>query len=143
MALVPNRLRQLFGPTHDQLVSAVNSVLDLPGWEVQREPVIEGVRPDIVAREPNGTTFVIEVKQGDLEANLGAVAQVEAFRNAVAEQSGGDTRGMLVVAGDAPEELDVVARSAGVQLVRTESGDVGSVRDSLMPFVQLGESASV
>jgi|SRR5665811_1216422 len=93
MGLRSTFLRHLVGPTHDDVLTAVNEVLDQQGWEVQREPIIGGVRPDIVAHGPNGTSYVIEVKQGELEANLGAVAQVEAFRNAVAKKSGGGCKG--------------------------------------------------
>lgn len=131
MALRPAFLRHLVGPTHDDLVTAVNDLFDQQGWRVQREPIVGSVRPDIVACAPSGTSYVIEVKQGGLDVNLGAVAQVEAFRNAVAEESGGDAKGMLVVAGEIPDDLGAVAERADIGVVQAGSADVGSLRRSL------------
>jgi RecB family endonuclease NucS len=131
---------RLSKPSHDAIVSAVNKALELPGWTVEVEPIVGNVRPDLVARGPDGTTHVIEVKQGGLEANLGAVAQVEAFRNAVAEHRGGMAKGMLVVAGEPPEDLDAAAERADVELVYTESAEIGAVRESLK-LAGLDESA--
>jgi|HubBroStandDraft_6_1064221.scaffolds.fasta_scaffold37564_3 RecB family endonuclease NucS len=132
-------LRSLFKPTHDQMVGVIADALLEERWDVQREPIVGTVRPDIVAHGPEGATYVIEVKQGNAGANLGAVAQVEAYRNALAREVGGEVKGVLVVAGDAPERLGAAAKGAGVELVRTESVDVGSVRDLLARSGILGE----
>jgi RecB family endonuclease NucS len=141
MAMTP-LLRNLFKPTHDQMVSAITDALLGQQWVVQREPIVGMLRPDIVAHGPEGATYVIEVKQGNAGANLGAVAQVEAYRDAIAREFGGEVKGVLVVAGDAPERLGVAAKGAGVELVRTESVDVRSVRDSLARSGVLSEPAA-
>jgi predicted RecB family endonuclease len=107
-------------------------VLREESWQVEREPVLENIRPDLVAHAPDGVTYIIEVKQGRLDANLGAVAQVEAFQNMASARYPG-AKGVLVVAGSAPEnrsELDTAAHGAGVDVVWTSSG-VGSIRESL------------
>jgi RecB family endonuclease NucS len=131
---------RLFKTSHDGMVKAVNEALDLEGWQVEVEPIVGNVRPDIVAREPNdGMSYVIEIKDGDLEANLGAVAQVETFRNAVAEHRGGAVKGMLVVTGEAQQDLSAIARSANVELVQAESSDTAEVLESLKR-AGLGES---
>lgn len=156
MAMSP-RLRHLLRPTHDQLLSAVQEVLVGEKWDVDREPIVGtarhgpgacgslpgAVRPDIVAREPDGATYVIEVKQGEWEANLGAVAQVETFRNVVAREFGGEPKGLLVIAGEAPKELRAVARSADVELVCAASAAIGSVRESLTRSGVVSESEIV
>lgn len=122
---------RLFKPSHDVMVSALNKVLDGEGWQVEVEPIVGNVRPDIVAREPSGISYVIEVKGADLEANLGAVAQVETFRNAVAEDRGEEVKGMLLVTGEPPEGLDAIARGANIGLVRAESSDTTDLLESL------------
>lgn len=124
-------LRHLLGPSRGDVTSAVEEVLREQNWEVQHEPIIGRVRPDILARDPNGATFVINVNQGGWAANLGAVAQVEAFRNAVAREIGREAKGVLVVAGDASQHLDDMAARASVEVVRAGSGTAGSVRKSL------------
>lgn len=141
MAMMP-LLRHILGPTRDDVMSAVEEVLRKRNWEVQHEPIVGTVRPDILARDPGGATFVINVNQGGWNANLGAVAQVETFRNAVASEVGTEAKGVLVVAGEASEHLDGLAASAGVEIVRAGSGDIGSVRESLTRAGVLGESAA-
>jgi RecB family endonuclease NucS len=126
MALIRHMLR----PSHDQIVSAVENTLLEQHWKVDREPIVGTVRPDLVARQPDGTVYVFEIKQGGLEANLGAVAQVETYRNAVAKQYGGQARGVLVVAGEASQGLDEIAGRADVEIVRT-SADALSIGESL------------
>jgi hypothetical protein len=124
--------RDLLNP-HARTVSSVEKVLREGSWQVEREPVLENIRPDLVAHAPDGTIYIFEVKQGQLDANLGAVAQVEAFQNAANGEYPG-AKGILVVAGTAPEnrgELDTAARGAGVDVVWTGSGGVGSIRESL------------
>jgi predicted RecB family endonuclease len=125
-------LRDLLNP-HERIVSSVEKVLREESWQVEREPVLENIRPDLVAHAPDGATYVIEVKQGRLDANLGAVAQVEAFQNMANDRYPG-AKGVLVVAGTAPEnrgELDTAAHGAGVDVVWTSSSGVGSIRESL------------
>ncbi len=124
--------RDLLNP-HARTVSSVEKVLREESWQVERQPVLENIRPDLVAHAPDGATYIFEVKQGRLDANLGAVAQVEAFQNVANDKYPG-AKGILVVAGTAPEnrgELDTAAHGAGVDVVWTSSGGVGSIRESL------------
>ncbi len=130
MALIQTLRAQLGFATHAQVVDAAANVLRSSSWQVQQEPVIGTMRPDIVARDPDGKTFVFEVKAGKQDAFLGAVAQVEGYRDRLAE-GGNDAQGVLVLAGDAPSELDAVARSAGVALVRAASGSPTDIEESL------------
>jgi hypothetical protein len=141
MAMRP-LLRNPFKLTHDEVVSAIADTLRGWQWDVRREPIVGALRPDLVVHGPEGPTFVIEVKQGKGGGNLGAVAQVEAYRNAVVQEIGGEAKGVLVIAGEFPEGLNAVAESAGVELVPTGSGDAGSVRDSLARSEIFRESAA-
>lgn len=110
---------------HDRLVAEVQNLLERRQWTVSREPHLAGnLRPDIVARDPDGNRYVIEVKAGTGQAHLGAVAQVESYRNSLETQLG-QTKGVLVLAGGAPEQLTAVAERAGVELIDASSGDEG------------------
>jgi RecB family endonuclease NucS len=136
-------LKYLHRHSHNEVVSTVEEVLLGQGWVVHRDPTYgKMLRPDIVARGPGGETYVFEVKRSDGEVNLGAVAQVEAYRNAVAETDGGQVKGVLVIAGEAPEGLIPVAERVGIELVDAGSGDAGSVRDSLTRSGVIGEPAA-
>lgn len=130
MALI-SRMSYFFRPTHDRIVTSIEAVLRQQNWQVEREPAADAIPADIVAREPNGATYVIEVKRGAAEANLGAIAEVETLRDVVAKKTGEDAKGVLVIAGEVPDELDAAAANAGVTLVRAGSGTSGSVLESL------------
>jgi RecB family endonuclease NucS len=130
MALIQGFLAQLGLATHEQVVDAAAKTLRGSDWVVEQEPVVGTMRPDIIAHDPEGTTYVIELKTGKQNAYLGAVAQVEGYRDRLAEQ-GLIARGVLVLAGDAPSELDDVAKSAGVELVRATSGSPTDIGESL------------
>jgi hypothetical protein len=121
---------------HDDMVGTVVDVLSQEDWQVEREPVVGSVRPDIVALSPSGARYVFEVKQSELDTNLGAVAQVETFRNAVDVQEGGSTTGVLLVAGTVPSDLYGIA---GIEVVSTGSVDIVGVRESLAKSGLLGD----
>jgi len=118
MALLKNILQ----PGHDDVVDAVAQTLADRHWQVDREPIVGGNRPDLVAHQPGGPTYVFEIKAGRPEANLGAVAQVEAYLNAWPRDPDQLVKGVLVVGADAPAELDSIADDAGVELVRISGG---------------------
>jgi RecB family endonuclease NucS len=142
MALIQSLRAQLGFATHEQVVDVAANVLRNSRWQVEQEPVVGTMRPDIIARDPDGKTYVFEVKAGKQNAFLGAVAQVEGYRDRLAE--GGKTaQGVLVLAGDAPSELDDVARSAGVALVRATSGSPTDIEESLSrTFATVGRDRS-
>lgn len=133
-------LKHLFKLDHEETVSAIADALRGQRWDVMREPIVDAVRPDLVAQGPGGETVVIEVKQGDGRGNLGAVAQVEAYRNAVAREAGSEAKGVLVLAGEVPVGLGAAAEQAGVELIVTGSGNVASVRDALARSTAFGYS---
>jgi hypothetical protein len=134
-------LKNRFKLTHEETVSAIADALLGREWDVRREPIVGRLRPDLVVHGPDGATYVIEVKQGGGGGYLGAVAQVEAYRNAVSQEIGADAKGVLVIDGNAPEGLGAAAERAGVELVSAGSGDIVSLRDSLARSGGLGESA--
>jgi hypothetical protein len=123
--------KNLLSSSHEQILASVEKVLAGADWEVSREEIVGAVRPDIVARKPGGPTYVIEVKERDLDANFGAVAQVETFRNAVAAKFGGEAKGLLMIAGEPSTQLSAVAKKANVTLVQADSADIGSIRSLL------------
>jgi RecB family endonuclease NucS len=111
----------------------VQRVLESDGWSVAPEPRLAGLRPDIVARDPHGNNYVIEIKAGAGRAHLGGVAQVEMYRDSLKSQLG-DATGVLILGGDAPEQLAAVAERAGVKLIdASANGDdsPGSLASSL------------
>jgi hypothetical protein len=136
------RLKDMFASGHDRAIGGVEEVLRNDGWSVEREPIVEGVRPDIVARKPGHGTYVVEVKQGEDDANLGSVAQVETFRRTLdAVNEEGETHGILLIAGKQPPNLpllDEAARNANVTLVTTESSGLDAIRASLASTDVLG-----
>lgn len=118
---------------HAALVHVLADRLQAKGWAVNEEPLISTVRPDLVATKKGEAPYVFEVKTGS--AHLGAVAQVEAYRNALQAQSSERPEAVLVVADDAPSELDEAARSAGVELWRITAGDPNETIASLDPLI--------
>jgi hypothetical protein len=134
-------LKNPFELTHEKMVSVIADALLGRQWDVRREPIVRRLRPDLVVHRPEGPTYVIEVKQGHGGGYLGAVAQVEAYRDAVAQEIDGEAKGVLMIAGEVPEGLAAVAARAGVELVSTGSGDAGSLRDSLARWGAFGEPA--
>ena len=115
---------------HDRLVATIVELLKEQNWTVEEEPRLGGLRPDIVARNPDGDSYVFELKTDPAQADLGAVAQVETYRNSLAERDDG-AKGVLVVTADAPTELNVVAAHAGVELVLPSAEDPIAFKSSL------------
>jgi hypothetical protein len=129
-SLTSSLFKRLLKPDYEQLVATVEQLLRNEGWKVQHRPIYAGCRPDIIASQPS-EAYAIVVKQGKWIAGLGAVAQAEAFRNVVTAETGKKTKGMLIVSGDVPEELNSVAESADVMLVRVGRGSPLFIRDAL------------
>lgn len=49
--------------------------LEAVGWRVETEPRLGRLRPDVVAEDKNGRSYVIEIKVGRAGSHFGAVAQ--------------------------------------------------------------------
>jgi hypothetical protein len=130
--------RHLFGPTPEDVTSAVEEVLRERNWDVRHEPILGRVRPDILAKSPGGETYVINIKQDSSGADLGAVAQVESFRDAVTRELDKQATGVLVVIGERSPRLVDLAASAGVEVVAAGAGDTATVRESLTRAGVLG-----
>jgi hypothetical protein len=111
---------------HDQLVEQVAGLLKSQRWSVEEQPILAGNRrPDIIAESPEGTAYVFEVKTGSSEAHLGAVAQVESYRNSLSAERGLDANGVLIMLGDVPPQLSAVAKNADVELVEAHDMATG------------------
>jgi RecB family endonuclease NucS len=137
MALMPRSINEA-RISHDRLLVEVQQVLEREGWTVSPEPRLAGLRPDIVARDPYGNNYVIEIKAGAGRAHLGGVAQVEMYRNSLKSRLG-DAKGVLILGGDVPEQLAAVAERAGVKLIDASAdGDdsPGSLASSLTSLAQ-------
>ncbi len=131
MAVI-ERLRKLVGlETHDRVVDVMADVLRGKHWTVDRDAHFGAARPDIVAHDPSGATYVIEVKAGTKRGYLGVVAQVEHYKSLMADALGREPTAILLLTDDAPMELDEIAQSAGVELIRASSGSPAAVRASL------------
>ncbi len=129
--LVDSVISYFAAASHEQLVQAAAEFLRERNWDVETEPRVGHMRPDIVARDTLGNPFVIEIKSRSPGALLGAVAQVEAQVEGYRQERGADARGVLVLAGDVPAELSAVAQGAGVELVQMTSGRPAAVAKSL------------
>ena len=112
---------------HSVLLQAVINGLEARGWRVEAEPRIATLNPDLLGTDPEGRRFVFELKRGPGRGHLGALAQIEAYRAALTDAEGDRPGGVLVLAGDGPEELDQVAGAAGVRVLR-----IGDVSDPLL-----------
>jgi hypothetical protein len=127
-------LHQRSGPAeHTALVHMLANQLQAEGWKVNEEPLISTVRPDLIATKEGKAPHVFEIKTGS--AHLGAVAQVEAYRNALSAQSSERPTAVLVVLDEAPSELEDAARRAGVELWRISAGDPADTVASLDPLI--------
>jgi RecB family endonuclease NucS len=129
--LVDSLISHFGAASHKQLVEAAAKFLRARNWDVETEPRVGHMRPDIVARDTRGNPFVIEIKSRSPGALLGAVAQVEAQVEGYRQECGAEARGILVLAGDVPAELSAVAQGAGVELVRMPSGRPAAIAESL------------
>jgi RecB family endonuclease NucS len=128
---VGSLIGKLGSGSHEKLLSAVTEVLRERNWAVEVEPPVGAMQPDLVARDGEGTTFVVEIKSELPSAFLGAVAQVEAQVDGYRANRDKDVRGVLMFAGEAPAGLGAVADDAGVELVPMSSMRATSVADSL------------
>jgi RecB family endonuclease NucS len=139
--LISNIGAQVGLATHDQVVDTAATYLSARQWKVEREPQLGAMRPDMIATDPGGATYVIEVKTGKNQAMLGAVAQVEAYRDRLKDR-GVDATGVLVLAADAPSGVEDLARSASVEIVRTPSSSPSEIRAALGGFLGVARSES-
>ncbi len=114
---------------HDQMVAAVIEALKGKLWKVVEEP--NAIGPDIIATDPDGAPYVFEIKTGSTAAHLGAVAQVEAYRNSLSDRWGARPKGVLIFSSEAPEQLNEVARLAEVELVHASPDKPEVMLDSL------------
>lgn len=122
------------GPTeHNALVRVLAQRLQADGWQVNEQPLISTMRPDLIATKEGEAPHVFEIKTG--LAHLGSVAQVEAYRNALGAQSSERPTAVLVVPDNAPAELEDAARRADVELWRVPAGDPGETAASLDPLI--------
>jgi hypothetical protein len=134
--------RHLFGPTPEDVTSTVEQVLRERNWDVRHEPILARARPDILAESPHGRTYVINIKQDASSADLGAIAQVESFREAVTVELHKQATGVLVVIGEDSPRLRDLAAGAGVEVVVAGAGDPATVRESLTRAGVLGAVAT-
>jgi DNA-binding GntR family transcriptional regulator len=119
--------------SRERVARVVEVILDEFGLKVDREPV-GSARPAFVARADDGKLFVIEIKHGQPEPTLDAVAELQTLRKTVADEFDQDARGVLMVVGDVVGDLDELTAEAGevnIELVQVES-DPGSIRESLI-----------
>ncbi len=139
--LLDNVLARIGGDSHARVVDAAANLLRRGSLEVETEPQVGRARPDIVIHDASGAVYLIEIKSSAPSAFLGAVAQVEAQVDDYRRARGKDAQGVLVFSGHAPDDLDNVARHAGVELVHVPSFRPTAVAESLSAVVS-GRPAS-
>jgi hypothetical protein len=104
--------------TEQSLVEKIADVLKDRGWQIAVEPRISNFIPDLVGEDPEHRRFIFEVKSGPGGGHLGALGQVETYRNALANAEGEKPEGVLVLADDGPHDLDEIASATGVRILR-------------------------
>jgi RecB family endonuclease NucS len=132
--------------THEMLIGSLVDLLDSWSWKVDSEPQIGIFRPDILAFAPDGEPYLIEVKTGGHQGHLGALGQVETYKNAFREAQGREPNAVLLVAGETPAELQGVAHDIGVTLIDGFHNDRASLVDRLseaLPGAQEGPEPTV
>lgn len=128
---VDSLIARLGAGSHEQLLGAVTDALREHDWDVETEPRVGRMRPDLIAHDGAGTNYVIELKATPPPAFVGAVAQVEAQLDGYRRDRGEDALGVLMFAGEAPTDLAAVARDAGIELLPLTSLSPASIADSL------------
>jgi hypothetical protein len=80
----------------------VTAILDDAGLTWDREPLLEGVRPDLLVRSPDGRRLVLELKT---IADPGAIQAVNAYEQAIrtAQAIGADSAAAIFMAVEQPE----------------------------------------
>jgi hypothetical protein len=119
------------GRAHQDLLESLSRLLMSWHWQVDREPRVGALRPDLIAQGPDGQTYLFEVKAGRSQGHLGAIGQVEAFRNAFRAQEGREPVAVLLLAGDSPRELQQVAEDVGVTVLDGFQDDESAMADLL------------
>jgi hypothetical protein len=104
--------------TERSLVEKIANVLVRRGWQIDVGPRISNFIPDLVGEDPQHRRFVFEVKSGPEGGHLGALGQVETYRNALADARGEKPEGVLVLIDDGPHDLDEIASASGVRILR-------------------------
>ncbi|HET7121283.1 MAG TPA: hypothetical protein VFI17_08555 [Solirubrobacterales bacterium] len=61
------------------LERAVAEAFDMPGWSVERQPVLGGAQPDLLVSAPGGKHFVVEIKVTTTPIHFGIIAQIAAY----------------------------------------------------------------
>lgn len=123
-----------------QAEKEVAEELEGEGWTVEQEPVYGAMRPDIVARSPQGTMYVFEIKaRASGSATFSDLAQAKAYAHAVGQVSGGAVvKPVLATTLDVSQAMNEAAQALGVGVVsapgQTAQGlakaVLGSVKDS-------------
>jgi hypothetical protein len=126
--------RRADAATHESLVGYLSDILAGWSWKVYRDPQVGTLRPDLIAEDPAGRAYIFEIKSGGYQGHLGALGQVETFKNAVQSELGREPTALLLLADEAPSELKEVASDVGVTLV-------GGFRDSRPALVELLKQA--
>lgn len=121
---------------HPLVQTLVASVLREAGWTVGTEARIgDRFRPDLVGTSPDDQNLVVEIKAARLENHLGAVAQAEAYKAALASQRDSPVNVLLVLPGTTPPNLKEAASQAGVDLLNYEIDDLLGLRENLKAYL--------
>jgi hypothetical protein len=126
------------GRPESTLIDELGFRLDALGWNVEKEPLLGTLRPDVVAQSPDGTVYLIEVKLGNGSAHFSALAQVTAMKEALETQTNKPIHPVIVTnmdvfdgVRDAAHELHVdVISGPTTELPGQLVGWLGSKPDS-------------
>jgi hypothetical protein len=108
---------------HEGFARALSDALEKWDWKVQMQPVVGSTRPDLVLNDPEGETYIVEVKTGPNASHFGSVAQVAAFRRAAEDSLGGSIKAYLVLPEAADAQLQSIGEDFDVQVVANEAAD--------------------
>jgi hypothetical protein len=117
-----------------QLEQALAEGLARSGWNVEVEPVIGTVRPDVLAVGPSGDALVAEIKTSREPLHFATIAQVAGFGSLARKLRGLDrVRTIVLALGPVGASARRAAEEAGVEVVAPEVTEAHGEADERDP----------
>ena len=119
------------------LAANVANILIGLNWKVvlERLSANRAATSDIVATDPEGRTYVIEVKLGQGRTHFSEVAQVESLaRDLRSEDKSSSVTPILLTTREVPASIKGAAQKVGVEIVEA-SGDSTDVADTVVTYL--------
>ena len=122
--------------TERQLIEAIAERAQAEGWEVERQPTVGVMRPDLAITPKAGMMLVIEVKREVGLIHFASLGQVSNYRRGLAELTGAAVYPVLVTTGEESEEIAALARELCVHLIFARGDQLGAVADAALERIE-------